>query len=245
MKNGVPFSADPSALAAAAGVLGEQLQVHLNRLAQILDRHAASLDRRYLNRLRRMGFDARQRKALLAITPGAASQVLSLGRPTADFFEQVEYNGRRLAKLNLAPDQVVEALGEYDALLEPVFGPLPSLERENLEWAREQLQFCVVLTLNNAFYHVREVETDAYQDLFRAELESRNLDELLPRMLEALSKFCRSDAGALFLREPESGKWRLRAATEAAVRIEPRLLPGKRVPASCRNWCVNQATQGR
>ncbi len=230
MKNGVPFSANPSALAAAADVLGEQLQVHLDRLAQILDRHAASLDRRYLSRLRRMGFDARQRKALLAITPGAAARVLSRGRPAADFFEQVEYNGRRLAKLNLAPDQIVEALCEYDALLVPVFGPLPALERENLEWAREQLQFCVVLTLNNAFYHVREVETDAYQDLFRAELESRNLDELLPRMLEALSKFCRSDAGVLFLREPESGKWRLRAATEATVRIEPRSLsvtPGK------------------
>ena len=55
-----------------------------------------------------------------------------------------------------------------------------------MQWVREQLHFCVILTLNNAYYQVREAETQAFYELFRIELESRNLDELLRRFLEAL-----------------------------------------------------------
>jgi len=224
MDDAVTYSENPPALAAAADVLGEQLRAHLERLAQILKGQAASLERKFLMHLRRAGYEAVQRRALAAITPGAASRLLAAGKPVADFFEQVEYNGRRLAKLNLAPDRIITALGEYDRLLAPLFRPLPAPERANLGWAREQLQFCVVLTLNNAFYQVREAETSAYQELFRAELESKTMDELLPRMIETLTRFCRARAGALFLRDWGSGDWILRAAVEGTDKLEVRSL---------------------
>ena len=47
-------------------------------------------------------------------------------------------------------------------------------EYANFHWVREQLHFCVVLTLNNAYYQVREAETQAFYELFRIELESRH-----------------------------------------------------------------------
>ena len=43
-----------------------------------------------------------QRAALSAITTGSAARILARNKPALQFIEQVEYNGRRLAKMNLA-----------------------------------------------------------------------------------------------------------------------------------------------
>ena len=164
-------------LADAADVLSDQLRVHLHRLAVLLDPHTDKIERRFLSRLRALQFEPKQRTALAAITPGAAARILAHGHPPLKFIEQVEYNGRRLAKLNLPPSAIVEALQEYDRLLGPMLQALIPDEHSNFQWVREQLHFCVILTLNNAYYQVREAETQAFYELFRVELESRNLEE--------------------------------------------------------------------
>ena len=101
----------------AADVLSDQLRVHLHRLAVLLEPHADSIDRKFVGRLRQLSFEPKQRAALAQITPGAASRILSQGKAPLHFIEQVEYNGRRLAKLNLPPSAILEALQEYDQLL--------------------------------------------------------------------------------------------------------------------------------
>ena len=145
-----------------------------------------------------------------ALTTGAAAKILASGRPPLKFIEQVEYNGRRLAKLNLAPSSIVEALQQYDRLLTPVLRKLLPGEYANFQWVREQLHFCVILTLNNAFYQVREAETQAFYELFRVELESRNLDELLSHFLQTLLNVCQADAGHLYLLNDSRSAWVLR-----------------------------------
>ncbi len=110
-------------LADAADVLSDQLRVHLQRLAVILEPHTEKIERKFLNRLRALGFEPRQRLALCAITPGAAAGILAQGFPALKFIEQVEYNGRRLAKLNLPPSAILEALEEYDLVLSPPSRP--------------------------------------------------------------------------------------------------------------------------
>ncbi|MBI3680906.1 MAG: GAF domain-containing sensor histidine kinase [Acidobacteria bacterium] len=165
---------------------------------------------------------------------------LAAGQPAASIFEQVEYHGRRLAKLNLPPSQILDALEEYDGLLTPAFRRLIPEEYANFQWVREQLHFCVILTLNNAYYQVREDETQAFYELFRVELESRKLDELLERFLETLALFCRADAAHLFLREPESGLWLHRATLVGKVRTpqalgDAKVLNALRVPR-CWSW---------
>ena len=102
-------------LADAADVLSDQLRVHLQRLAVFLLPHAESLDRRFIAKLKDRRFEPREYEpkilsALSALTPGAAARILVKGEPPIKFIEQVEYNGRRLAKLNLPPSMVVEAL---------------------------------------------------------------------------------------------------------------------------------------
>ena len=198
-------------LADVAGALSDQLRHHLGRLAEILAPHADELDHRFLDELKGLGYNAKQRMALAAITPGAASRILARGEPAADFFEQVEYHGRRLAKLNLPPSAIARALSRYYRLAGPIMRRLPAEDRANVPWVREQLHFCVILTLNNAYYQVREAETQAFFELFRVELESRNLDELVRRFLETLVGFCRAKRGHLYLFDEKEGVWRDRA----------------------------------
>jgi signal transduction histidine kinase len=194
-------------LADAADVLSDQLRTHLRRLAVLLNPHAHSLERRFEARLKQLRLGPRERNALSAITPGAVARALAEGQAAGAFFEQVEYHGRRLAKLNLPPSQIIASLEEYDQLLTPMLRKRFPQEYANFQWVREQLHFCVILTLNNAYYQVRETETQAFYELFRVELESRNLDDLLRRFLATLAQFCRADGAHVFLLKPESGEW--------------------------------------
>jgi signal transduction histidine kinase len=222
----VPLTEISPELADAADVLSDQLRVHLHRLAVFLLPHAETLDRRFLARLKKgkfepRPFEAKIRVALASITPGAAARILANGQPPLKFIEQVEYNGRRLAKLNLPPSSIVEALQEYDRLLTPMLRKLLPNEYANFQWVREQLHFCVILTLNNAYYQVREAETQAFYELFRIELESRNLDELLRRFLDALLQVCHADAGHLYLLNDKRSAWVLRAQALARGQNKP------------------------
>jgi len=212
----VAKSTQPTVLAAAADVLSEQLQEKLEEIATRLRPRASQLEKRFLDALEHgkehlPALDERQAAALRAITPAAALQKLGAGRPISEFFEQVEYNGRRLAKMHLPPSAIVDALAQYDVLLAGVLEALVPRQVENLRWVREQLLFCVVLTLNNAFYQVREAETKTFYELFRVELESRSLDDLLQRFLGTLAEFSNATKARLYLLNEDASVWTLGA----------------------------------
>ncbi len=213
-------------LADAADVLSDQLRVHLHRLAVALEPHTDHIDRKFLNRLRQLEFEPKQRRALAQITPGAAARILARGKTPLQFIEQVEYNGRRLAKLNLPPSAILVALQEYDRLLAPTLESLMPDEHANFQWVREQLHFCVILTLNNAYYQVREAETQAFYELFRIELESRNLEELLRRFLESLVHVCKADAGRLYMLNEDGSEWELKAGAPIPAVVSIANRPG-------------------
>jgi signal transduction histidine kinase len=197
----------PTVLAEAADVLSDQLRTELILLAELTAPHAELLERRFLSVLRKQKRSVAQQIALNAITIGAAARTMTTGGSLAAFFEQVAYSGRRLAKLNFPPNAIAAALREYDQLLTPVLAKAAPRDNANLSWAREQLQFCTVLTLNNCYYQVRETETKAFYDLFRAELEAKQLDGLLERFVAALKEFTRADEGCLYLLNTDGDAW--------------------------------------
>ena len=157
---------------------------------------AGRLDRRFATLLRQRRYNALQVRAFLAITPAAASRLRSL----AQFLEQVEYNGRRLAKLNVPPAAVNEVLREFGGLLDPMLAG-------RFEPAREQLHLATVLVLNDAFYQVREAESQAFFALYHAETEAAGLEDLLRRIVRILTPAFQASAGRLFLLDrPAAGK---------------------------------------
>jgi signal transduction histidine kinase len=209
-------------LAGAAQVLSDELITRLRRLAEVILPHAAGLDRRFESWLRSLKYNSKQRSALAAITPGAAARFFAARAPASDFIEQVEYSGRRLAKLAVPPSAVMAALNEYDRLMMSVLRNAAPYKRAGMQRAREQLQFCVMVTLNNAYYQVREAETQAFYELFRVELESRDLGGLLHRFMATLKMACGADAAHLYLLDDNGSEWVCRAgktATRKPLRI--------------------------
>jgi signal transduction histidine kinase len=165
---------------------------HALRLARAIAPVASRLDRRFRALLMERPYGKPEIRAFLAITPAAAARLRSLGR----FLEQVDYNGRRLAKLNISPSEVRELLREFDRLLET---ELPG----RFQPAREQLQLATILTLETAYQRVREVESQAFFGLYEAELEARDLDDFLRRFVRILVRVFRARSGRLCL--PEKG----------------------------------------
>ena len=219
-------------LADAADLLGERLEALLNQFANWLAPQAGPLERRLARRLRARRLDARQTQAILALTPCAAAVMLSAGRSIRDFFEQVEYSGRRLAKMNLAPAGVVAALHEFERLLAASTAPAAARGSRDFQWVLEHLQFCIILALNKAYYQVREEETTVFHEMFRIELEARDWNELLPGLLAVLTRFCRASEARLFFLEENA--WRLAAAAGEACQIRAGIDPSLMMRPFCR-----------
>src|SRR5437763_216448 len=161
---------------------------HLRLLLGATHPLAAGLDRAFRARLREHPHEPALIRALLAITPAAASRLRTLGA----FVEQVEYNGRRMAKMNFPPGEALETLARFDRLLEGAlegrFAP-----------AREQLQLVTRFALNRAYYHVREVESQAFFGIYHAETEARDLDHLLTLLIRILTRTFGAQSGRLHL----------------------------------------------
>lgn len=194
------------ALAAMAAELTQQMQAHLEWLARTLSTRWGVLDRKFRRRLRELGYSAAQAESLQEITPGAAGRMMAGGRTLPDFLERVQYRGRRLAKLDLAPAQVVAALREFDRLLDEESEARLRSRKDDVRWARNQLHFLVILTLNEAYYQVREAESRTFYELFRAQAESRSLDALWERSLRILTVFSGAVEAGIFVCRPD-GVW--------------------------------------
>jgi signal transduction histidine kinase len=163
---------------------------HIAQLKQAIQPALGRLDRSFRVLLRKSGYGAAQIRALAAITPGAAARLRSLEQ----FLEQVEYNGRRLAKMNLPPAQVNDALRQFGALVEK------KLEGRHAP-AREQLNLATLLAIESAFYQVRESETQAFFGLHHAEAEAKGLADMLQRFVAIMTRTFRARAGRLMLLE--------------------------------------------
>ncbi len=157
---------------------------------------------KWRRRLRRMGLrgDDPRLRALAAINPGASASLLAQGN-LADFFERVEYNGRRLAKFDVPPSEVISSLREYEEALDlRRFFPQ---DYSNYLWSLNHLYFCVLLTLNTAYFQVRDQEAQVFFELFENELESLSVDELLNRVLDSLMRTFNAQGGVVLLALPD------------------------------------------
>jgi len=168
---------------------------HIWRMLRALAPAAIRVERRCRTLLLGRPYDNAQIRAILAILPSAASRLRTLNQ----FLERVDYNGRRLAKLNVPPPEVNEVLRELGAVPAEVLAG-------RFEPAREQLHLATVLALNQAYYGVREAESQTFFGLYRAEREAADLDDLLRRFVGILTHAFQARAGRLLLGNPATGK---------------------------------------
>jgi len=197
--------------------LSDDVYTHLSRLSKVLKPHCKRIDAAFLRKMRSLHFDSREIEELLKITTTAAVGVWHSGSRPIAFFEQVSSAGQRLGNLNVPPQNLVQALQEHRQLIAPIFAILPQQDAAQLNWLVEQLEFSVVLILNEAYFQVREVETQILHQISEIELESQNLDVLYRRILETLTRGLKADAGHVFLLDVTKTEWQLKASTARAV----------------------------
>jgi signal transduction histidine kinase len=220
----------------AADLFDAGQRASLRRLGQALRPHCDVLDAAFARRLARRGLDAKQAKALAAVTLGAAARILAGRRPVAEFFEQVEYNGRRLAKLDVAPEVLLSCLADYNRRAArrlasaPVAGPLT---------------FATVLTLSNAYYEVRERETAAFFALHEEGLAAANERRLLERYLDVLGPWCQADAAAAILWDSEAARIAAAGPVAATARPSPALLAGPALLRGSSRLAIGRNWRGR
>ena len=187
-----PYQADRKLFEIDAGDLA--------RLAQAAGPHLVRLERAFLKYVKgadpRGKSDPRRVKALSLITSGALVRLLEAGRTAADFFEQVAYNSRRLAKLNVSPAEILDAFREYDRELDALLEVRPGAEA--LGPIRQAVRCGCLLTINDSYYQVRETETQAFYGLLQAEMDARGLEDLLRRFIAILTRTFRAQSGRLF-----------------------------------------------
>ena len=73
------------------------------------------------------------------------------------------------------------------------------------------------MAVNNAYYQVREAETQAFYGLLRAEMEATGLDDLLHRFILILTRTFRAQAGRMIPLMGSSTAGRARAEAAGAA----------------------------
>ena len=140
-------------------VLSEKVKSYIRRLARELAPRVSTIEKRWQRRLPAIfgkSVNGSHLRALASINPGNWLDMLAEGR-MSEFLEQVEYHGRRLAKLDVPPNHVLASLQQYEeALLPDLKKSFPRNFRSYIA-ALDHLYFCVKLTLNNAYYQVRDL----------------------------------------------------------------------------------------
>ena len=189
-------------------VLSDRQKSRIRRLAARLGPRTQAIENRWRRRLAKIAgleLDGPRLRALASINPGSWSELLAKGE-VGQFLEQVEYHGRRLAKLDVPPDYVLASLKEYEEALLPDLKRFYPSQFTDYIAALDHLYFCVKLTLNNAYYQVRDLEAHAFYQVLQDQLESPSVRELLQRVLETLMGTFRAHGGVILLREPGSRK---------------------------------------
>jgi signal transduction histidine kinase len=183
-----------------AVVLSDQVQGYIQRLAAKIQPGLVKIDTRWRRHRAKAGMrgDDPRLRALAAINPGASADLLKAGN-LPDFFERVEYNGRRLAKFDVPPAEVIASLREYEEALAPDLRRLFPADYSNYLWSLDHLYFCILLTLNTAYFQVRDLEAQAFYDIFQNELESQSVDDLLNRVLDSLMRTFNAQGGVVLL----------------------------------------------
>jgi signal transduction histidine kinase len=159
---------------------------HLRLLLRALSPVRGQLTRQFRQHVRQCPSDVI--RALLAITPAAAARLRTLDA----FFEQVEYQGRRLAKLNVPLSEVTRILTVFSRDIDTALGGRHAP-------AREQLHLLTTLALSGAYFDVRESEAQTFFGLYHAEAEAGNLDDLLVRLARILARTFHARTGGIFL----------------------------------------------
>ncbi len=122
------------------------------------------------------------------------------------FFENLNYFGTRLAKLQIDTRAVARSLELYQASAEPYLAGLDGERRAEARAALETLCSAAFVTVSGAYFDTQSAASSALLSILEAELSAANLPSLLERILQITTATFNSSVGVILLIHPESNE---------------------------------------
>ena len=164
-----------------------------------------------------LGFQGRVLAALERLNISAGSSYFRHDDFNA-FFENVNYFGTRLAKLEVDTRSVARSLELYSLISEPYLGSLFGERDSEARAALEMLSSVIFITVSGAYFDTKTRETAALLAALEAELSANDTAALLERVLVITVSTFGATLGSVLLREPDSEE--LRLASSFGIRYE-------------------------
>jgi len=130
----------------------------------------------------------------------------------AGFFENLQYYGARLAKLQVDTRAVARSLELELDLCERHLAQLKREKRVEAQAALEMLSSQTFIAVSGAYFDTQRKESAALLGALDAELRANSLEALLERMLEITTSTFNATLGLVLLRDAESETLRAKAS---------------------------------
>ncbi len=153
-------------------------------------------------------FDGQMMTALERLTFGTGFALFSHS-DLSSFFENVQYFGRRLAKLQVDTRAVARSLELYQQVAEPYLWKTLRARAAEAAAALEAFNSGTFVTVAGAYYDAHSSDSAALMSISDAELSAPNLAVLLERVLETTTKTFGATVGILLLQDADAGGLRI------------------------------------
>jgi signal transduction histidine kinase len=142
---------------------------------------------------------------------------------SAAFFENLQYYGARLAKLQVDTRAVARSLEFGLDICEPYLAHLAAKAQAEAHAALEMLSSQTFVTVSGAYFDTQRKESAALLAVLDAELLAENLEALLGRVLEITTATFPATVGMILLRDLESGVLRAKASVGLEMPMDEEL----------------------
>jgi signal transduction histidine kinase len=203
--------------------LNEKARERIQHLTRELKPHLAEITTAWRSRtFQESNFDGRVMAALERLNLGTGL-VLCCPGDFNTFFENLNYFGKRLAKLQVDTRAVARSLEIYQAAAEPYLAALEGELRAESRAALDLLCSAAFVAVSGAYFDTQTAASAALLSILDAELSAANLPALLGRILEIASATFGATVGAVLLLDPDIGELRATASFGLEGALDPEL----------------------
>jgi len=128
------------------------------------------------------------------------------------FFENADYFGMRLAKLQVDTRAVARSLEIYQELCEPYLSGLFGARLKEVSATLDVLKSSTFITVSGAYFDAKTGEFATLLRVLDAELSSGQISAMFEKVLEITSANFGASMAAILLRRPESDGFRLESS---------------------------------
>lgn len=201
--------------------LNERARERIEHLTRELKPNLAEVTAAWRSRMfEEFRFDGRAMAAMERLTLGTGL-ILCCQSDFNAFFENLNYFGRRLAKLQIDTRAIARSLEIYQGSCEPYLAGLDGERKAEARAAMEMLCSATFVAVSGAYFDTQKAASAALLSILDAELSAADTPSLLERILKIATEIFGASAGIVLLLDPETNELHATAAVGLEGVLDP------------------------